>query len=450
MPGKKKGQASVKKAPKRGRGGGASGSRPAKKKAKKAAQPDEGANSANEADLNDGDSDDNEESDNGPYCICRGPDDHRFMIGCDLCDEWYHGECIGIEKEVGELLIERFVCSSCTKEEEGVATVYKKTCSYQKCKKPARLYDDRPKEERSHFCSAEHAQLWWERGISSLPKKTGTGGAKVPVTLTQQQMVAILEGGILSPSTAKHTSGEATNGEATNTNRRNNIVKRQTRTKMDPEDGKLSRHCPQKSTCLPFAEFEDDVENYSDMEMECDGDESERDDRPPDWFLNLEQKAMIAASEARREEMAHDSIEHQKMMDVVEWASIRRKALIADKQLDDSACGYDSRLDTVGALQPFVQWLDSADGHALFDGTDRGQGAKGLGPNIPLVVDPKYTCDKKRCKTHHGWYATHMRDLKMHVKLVRIEIRELVEREIEIRTSALRGAKKLEKTPSRL
>jgi hypothetical protein len=35
------------------------------------------------------------------YCICRKP--YRqgvFMIGCDNCDEWYHGRCVGFEEDV--------------------------------------------------------------------------------------------------------------------------------------------------------------------------------------------------------------------------------------------------------------------------------------------------------------------------------------------------------------
>ena len=29
------------------------------------------------------------------YCTCQQPADDRFMIACDKCEEWYHGECIG-------------------------------------------------------------------------------------------------------------------------------------------------------------------------------------------------------------------------------------------------------------------------------------------------------------------------------------------------------------------
>ncbi|KAJ3325178.1 hypothetical protein HDV06_004968 [Boothiomyces sp. JEL0866] len=33
------------------------------------------------------------------YCICRQADDGSFMIQCDDCKEWFHGNCVGIQEE---------------------------------------------------------------------------------------------------------------------------------------------------------------------------------------------------------------------------------------------------------------------------------------------------------------------------------------------------------------
>lgn len=45
------------------------------------------------------------------YCICRLPYE-GFMIGCDGCEEWYHGPCVGISEEQGEK-IDKYVCVRC-------------------------------------------------------------------------------------------------------------------------------------------------------------------------------------------------------------------------------------------------------------------------------------------------------------------------------------------------
>ncbi|XP_055689203.1 nucleosome-remodeling factor subunit NURF301 isoform X2 [Lutzomyia longipalpis] len=47
------------------------------------------------------------------YCICRTPyDDTKFYVGCDLCNNWFHGDCVGITEEDSKKLNE-FICSEC-------------------------------------------------------------------------------------------------------------------------------------------------------------------------------------------------------------------------------------------------------------------------------------------------------------------------------------------------
>ncbi|XP_037046022.1 nucleosome-remodeling factor subunit NURF301 isoform X4 [Bradysia coprophila] len=47
------------------------------------------------------------------YCVCRTPfDDSKFYVGCDLCNNWFHGECVDITEEGSKNLTE-FVCSEC-------------------------------------------------------------------------------------------------------------------------------------------------------------------------------------------------------------------------------------------------------------------------------------------------------------------------------------------------
>ena len=52
------------------------------------------------------------------FCLCLQPDDGRFMICCDQCNVWFHGDCVGItsagEKRHAAMDDQRFVCPRCT------------------------------------------------------------------------------------------------------------------------------------------------------------------------------------------------------------------------------------------------------------------------------------------------------------------------------------------------
>ncbi|CAG9814768.1 unnamed protein product [Phaedon cochleariae] len=58
------------------------------------------------------------------YCICRSSDSSRFMIACDACEEWYHGDCIKIsEKEAKS--IKQYFCIRCKEEDSTLVTRWK-------------------------------------------------------------------------------------------------------------------------------------------------------------------------------------------------------------------------------------------------------------------------------------------------------------------------------------
>ncbi|XP_065313453.1 CXXC-type zinc finger protein 1-like isoform X2 [Gordionus sp. m RMFG-2023] len=59
------------------------------------------------------------------YCICRSSDSSRFMICCDKCNEWYHGDCINItQSEANE--IEQFYCRACLESHPTLTIIYSK------------------------------------------------------------------------------------------------------------------------------------------------------------------------------------------------------------------------------------------------------------------------------------------------------------------------------------
>uniref|UniRef100_A0A7N8WTB1 Bromodomain PHD finger transcription factor n=1 Tax=Mastacembelus armatus TaxID=205130 RepID=A0A7N8WTB1_9TELE len=54
------------------------------------------------------------------YCICKTPyDETKFYIGCDRCQNWYHGRCVGIlQSEANH--IDEYVCPQCQSTEDAM------------------------------------------------------------------------------------------------------------------------------------------------------------------------------------------------------------------------------------------------------------------------------------------------------------------------------------------
>ena len=61
-------------------------------------------------------------------CFC------RFYVGCDLCNGWFHGTCIGVSEKVAKTMDE-FICEECAKQNKTV----EQDELYCLCKQP---YDD--------------------------------------------------------------------------------------------------------------------------------------------------------------------------------------------------------------------------------------------------------------------------------------------------------------------
>ncbi|XP_032691339.1 CXXC-type zinc finger protein 1 [Odontomachus brunneus] len=83
------------------------------------------------------------------YCICRSSDSSRFMIGCDACEEWYHGDCINItEKDAKH--IKQFFCIRCKEEDPTLITRYKPRRTEQEDRKHKK-YKEKEREHRYEY-----------------------------------------------------------------------------------------------------------------------------------------------------------------------------------------------------------------------------------------------------------------------------------------------------------
>lgn len=314
-------------------------------------------------------SDEDDESDNGPYCICRGPDDHRWMICCERCEDWFHGECVHLAKDVGESLIEKFICPNCTT--DNLMTIYKKTCTLGSCRKAARLTHSPP----SVFCSDEHAQIWWERMLSKLPKARTK--AALSDELSQEEFMALLSSDLAT---------------------------------IDG-DGSWTLRAP-----------------FSGKPSEMNGDETAAEERLAQ-ILTEEEKEYLDKKANARFKLAEETLLCQKMMTLVEMVQERRRAAISAGRIGEDICGYDNRLDSICARDAFAAFVKSPEGEIIFQAS-KVDDPLGEGDEV------RGMCERKRCKIHSGWHKMLLLAVKHQIKEMADQAAEVGEDERILREAA--------------
>ncbi|KAK4176881.1 hypothetical protein QBC36DRAFT_237925 [Triangularia setosa] len=374
---KKKGTATVIKPPKRSRPGGNTtmgGSR--KKAAKTAKNVGSGAPSL-DGDVGSDPAGGASESDSGPYCLCRGPDNHRFMIACDRCEDWFHGDCIGMDKWTGENLVQKYICPNCSDPDRGYVTRYKKMCSYSSCKNAARVDDP---ERPSIFCSDDHCQMWWNDLVCTIPKTPKTKSVK-PTSflddLTREDFISLLD----SPIVASYYQQAQQTTSST-----------------------LSIIPGQPPLSLPPDFWTN----------------------PPPNLLTPEQETFLSTSASERKQLGEEMLLCKKMLELIDIAIERRDSAISSPTTpyNKDVCGYDVRLDHIGVSYQFSLFLQTDSAAKIFksgkmDDMDEEEQAKWLGGEDAASGNFKGgMCTRKKCPSHRQW-----RDILM--KMVKYEVREL-------------------------
>ncbi|GFT76368.1 CXXC-type zinc finger protein 1 [Nephila pilipes] len=85
-----------------------------------------------------------EDDDEIKYCICQTKETNRFMIGCDYCNEWYHGDCISITEEYAKN-IKKFFCLMCREKHPSLEIQFKDKKEKVEKKKFAEKHEVEPK-----------------------------------------------------------------------------------------------------------------------------------------------------------------------------------------------------------------------------------------------------------------------------------------------------------------
>uniref|UniRef100_A0A667ZQC3 CXXC-type zinc finger protein 1 n=1 Tax=Myripristis murdjan TaxID=586833 RepID=A0A667ZQC3_9TELE len=95
------------------------------------------------------------------YCICRKPDINCFMIGCDSCTEWFHGDCIGVSEKAAKS-IRVWYCLSCRDKDNSLEIKYRPKKTKEKEEKEAELEKEEKAEEDGS--STPHPKMDRRRG----------------------------------------------------------------------------------------------------------------------------------------------------------------------------------------------------------------------------------------------------------------------------------------------
>ncbi|KAG5355899.1 Set1 complex component spp1 [Yarrowia sp. B02] len=111
------------------------------------------------------------------FCVCRRPDDGKWMIGCDYCEEWIHGSCVGMTPARAKIM-NKFCCPFCTRKAEkmrpgeettvahqltlkhGTETTWKRVCRLEECHK-AVTYPNK-------YCCREHGLEYMKGRVAAL------------------------------------------------------------------------------------------------------------------------------------------------------------------------------------------------------------------------------------------------------------------------------------------
>ncbi|KAJ5234995.1 uncharacterized protein N7469_004163 [Penicillium citrinum] len=328
------------------------------------------------------------EDPNEVFCICRRPDNHTWMIGCDGdCEDWYHGKCVNIDLR-DEDLIERYICPNCEQSGQG-RTTWKPMCRLPECRKPARATPKNP----SKYCSDNHGQEFMRQQARRLNHGSSQRGVEGLGSMGSILTVGDLKAAVLGVNSVEEFRRLG-----------NQIISQSLSTKETTPNSEV------KSETTPQAGDAFDINpkgvDYSEDEVA----EMEKLRRLRDNLLH--RKEMLSARST-----------------FVGLLRPRAKGLVEKLKQNEpkggwkDICGFDSRLSW--SDEEFDEWrLSDIGKKALAEGT-----VEAMAASLPDATDAdgdtamdgegedelafltRGVCTKKRCERHKQWVKVQQQDI---------------------------------------
>lgn len=384
---------------------------------------------------------DDEEVDDDPdlFCICRKPDDHKWMIACDGgCEDWFHGRCVEMNERDGNL-IDKYICKQrgfwlsdhCTKshptgpncEKRGIGpTTWKAMCRLASCRNPARVTGLPP----SKYCSDEHGEEFMasramakdtnrssaEDGYTAARKRrrdnytnhSGNGDTSPTkgATIEEDGNSLHLRGGLLRTSELK-TLASGVNG-------------------LDEFKGLGDGVLSSPHVTLP---------DHNDLKVE-DGDQIPSENN--DVTYTSEEKISLLDIDAKRVSLRHRREALEARERFLGLVKARAKSMLEERKKNDnnkdSICGYDTRLSW--SDDEFDAWRSSSEGQQAMENGTLGLASTSTDADgdeamndAPEEAVGQGVCQKKRCARHQNWYRTQQQGIAAEKDECRQEMRKL-------------------------
>ncbi|XP_052424745.1 death-inducer obliterator 1 isoform X2 [Carassius gibelio] len=134
---------------------------------------------------------------NALYCICRQKHNKRFMICCDRCEEWFHGDCVGISEARGRLMErngEDYVCPNCYTQKGPYSKTGSSTAAAENGKRPAaglRKSETGLATPSSTAAAATEEKASDDLGIKGRIEKATNPSGKKKIKIFQPQVSAV-------------------------------------------------------------------------------------------------------------------------------------------------------------------------------------------------------------------------------------------------------------------